>query len=64
MQELINYVGSLQVGGGINSENSSSYIEKGASHVIVTSVSYYLLSIYGFTWCMARCYGSSRLDLG
>ncbi|XP_057540014.1 1-(5-phosphoribosyl)-5-[(5-phosphoribosylamino)methylideneamino] imidazole-4-carboxamide isomerase, chloroplastic [Amaranthus tricolor] len=27
----------LQVGGGINSDNAISYIEKGASHVIVTS---------------------------
>ncbi|KAF3549652.1 hypothetical protein DY000_02001935 [Brassica cretica] len=29
--------GGLQVGGGINSENCLSYIEEGASHVIVTS---------------------------
>ncbi|CAF1700175.1 1-(5-phosphoribosyl)-5-[(5-phosphoribosylamino)methylideneamino] imidazole-4-carboxamide isomerase, chloroplastic [Brassica napus] len=31
------YPGGLQVGGGINSENCLSYIEEGASHVIVTS---------------------------
>lgn len=31
-------VGGLQIGGGINSDNSLSYIEEGASHVIVTSV--------------------------
>ncbi|XP_062167359.1 1-(5-phosphoribosyl)-5-[(5-phosphoribosylamino)methylideneamino] imidazole-4-carboxamide isomerase, chloroplastic isoform X1 [Alnus glutinosa] len=31
------YPGGLQVGGGINSDNALSYIEKGASHVIVTS---------------------------
>ncbi|KAK4835920.1 hypothetical protein QYF36_016361 [Acer negundo] len=31
------YPGGLQVGGGINSENSLSYIKEGASHVIVTS---------------------------
>ncbi|XP_056855673.1 1-(5-phosphoribosyl)-5-[(5-phosphoribosylamino)methylideneamino] imidazole-4-carboxamide isomerase, chloroplastic-like [Raphanus sativus] len=31
------YPGGLQVGGGINAENCSSYIEEGASHVIVTS---------------------------
>ncbi|XP_022132363.1 1-(5-phosphoribosyl)-5-[(5-phosphoribosylamino)methylideneamino] imidazole-4-carboxamide isomerase, chloroplastic [Momordica charantia] len=37
LEALNAYPGSLQVGGGINSENSSSYIEKGASHVIVTS---------------------------
>ncbi|PRQ30672.1 1-(5-phosphoribosyl)-5-((5-phosphoribosylamino)methylideneamino)imidazole-4-carboxamide isomerase [Rosa chinensis] len=29
--------GGLQVGGGINSDNSLQYIEEGASHVIVTS---------------------------
>ncbi|XP_076942163.1 1-(5-phosphoribosyl)-5-[(5-phosphoribosylamino)methylideneamino] imidazole-4-carboxamide isomerase HISN3, chloroplastic-like [Bidens hawaiensis] len=31
------YPGGLQVGGGINSQNALSYIEEGASHVIVTS---------------------------
>ncbi|CAN8287440.1 unnamed protein product [Cochlearia groenlandica] len=31
------YPGGLQIGGGINSENCLSYIEEGASHVIVTS---------------------------
>ncbi|PIA54627.1 hypothetical protein AQUCO_00900885v1 [Aquilegia coerulea] len=31
------YPGGLQVGGGINSDNALSYIEEGASHVIVTS---------------------------
>lgn len=31
------YPGGLQVGGGITAENASSYIEEGASHVIVTS---------------------------
>ncbi|KAF9598726.1 hypothetical protein IFM89_031394 [Coptis chinensis] len=34
---LLAYPGGLQVGGGINSDNALSYIEKGASHVIVTS---------------------------
>lgn len=33
-------LGGLQVGGGINSDNCLSYIEEGASHVIVTSVSH------------------------
>uniref|UniRef100_A0A0D3BRM2 1-(5-phosphoribosyl)-5-[(5-phosphoribosylamino)methylideneamino] imidazole-4-carboxamide isomerase HISN3, chloroplastic n=1 Tax=Brassica oleracea var. oleracea TaxID=109376 RepID=A0A0D3BRM2_BRAOL len=32
------YPGGLQVGGGISSENCLSYIEEGASHVIVTSL--------------------------
>uniref|UniRef100_UPI001CB8E88B 1-(5-phosphoribosyl)-5-[(5- phosphoribosylamino)methylideneamino] imidazole-4-carboxamide isomerase, chloroplastic n=1 Tax=Erigeron canadensis TaxID=72917 RepID=UPI001CB8E88B len=31
------YPGGLQVGGGINSRNAMSYIEEGASHVIITS---------------------------
>ncbi|KAK4834291.1 hypothetical protein QYF36_020339 [Acer negundo] len=37
IEALHAYPGGLQVGGGINSENSLSYIEEGASHVIVTS---------------------------
>ncbi len=31
------YPGGLQVGGGVNLENSSGWLEAGASHVIVTS---------------------------
>lgn len=31
------YPNALQLGGGINSNNASEYLEKGASHVIVTS---------------------------
>ncbi|KAL6988416.1 Phosphoribosylformimino-5-aminoimidazole carboxamide ribotide isomerase [Sarracenia purpurea var. burkii] len=31
------YPGGLQVGGGINLDNALSYIEEGASHVIITS---------------------------
>ncbi len=34
---LTAYPGGLQAGGGINSENAAEYIDKGASHVIVTS---------------------------
>lgn len=37
LEALRAYPGGLQVGGGINSENAASYIEYGASHVIVTS---------------------------
>ncbi|GAV81360.1 His_biosynth domain-containing protein [Cephalotus follicularis] len=37
IEALHAYPGGLQVGGGINSENSLSYINEGASHVIVTS---------------------------
>ncbi|HXC97975.1 MAG TPA: phosphoribosylformimino-5-aminoimidazole carboxamide ribotide isomerase [Verrucomicrobiae bacterium] len=31
------YPGGLQIGGGINLDNAASYLEEGASHVIVTS---------------------------
>ena len=34
---LAAYPGGLQIGGGITAENAQYYIEKGASHVIVTS---------------------------
>ncbi|KAJ1379823.1 Ribulose-phosphate binding barrel [Sesbania bispinosa] len=37
IEALHAYPGGLQVGGGINSDNCLSYIEEGASHVIVTS---------------------------
>lgn len=35
----------MQVGGGINVGNACSYLEEGASHVIVTSVGYFLNNI-------------------
>ncbi|WP_139998680.1 phosphoribosylformimino-5-aminoimidazole carboxamide ribotide isomerase [Paenibacillus paridis] len=34
---LQQYPGGLQIGGGITAENASFYLEKGASHIIVTS---------------------------
>ncbi|KAF7804292.1 1-(5-phosphoribosyl)-5-[(5-phosphoribosylamino)methylideneamino] imidazole-4-carboxamide isomerase, chloroplastic [Senna tora] len=37
LEALHAYPGGLQVGGGINSDNCLSYIDEGASHVIVTS---------------------------
>ncbi|KAL3642686.1 Phosphoribosylformimino-5-aminoimidazole carboxamide ribotide isomerase [Castilleja foliolosa] len=37
IEALHAYPGGLQVGGGINSSNALSYINEGASHVIVTS---------------------------
>jgi phosphoribosylformimino-5-aminoimidazole carboxamide ribotide isomerase len=37
IQALKEYPHGLQIGGGITSENASFYLEKGASHVIVTS---------------------------
>ncbi|MBQ7360429.1 MAG: phosphoribosylformimino-5-aminoimidazole carboxamide ribotide isomerase [Lachnospiraceae bacterium] len=37
MEALMAYPNSLQIGGGINAGNARSFIEAGASHVIVTS---------------------------
>ena len=37
LEALHAYPGGLQVGGGINADNASSFVEEGASHVIVTS---------------------------
>ena len=34
---LENFKGGLQVGGGINAENATEYLDAGASHVVVTS---------------------------
>ncbi|KRE40009.1 phosphoribosylformimino-5-aminoimidazole carboxamide ribotide isomerase [Paenibacillus sp. Soil522] len=34
---LKQYPGGLQIGGGITSDNAAFYLEKGASHIIVTS---------------------------
>ncbi|TDF94035.1 phosphoribosylformimino-5-aminoimidazole carboxamide ribotide isomerase [Paenibacillus piri] len=36
-QALRAYPGGLHIGGGITADNAASYLEKGASHVIVTS---------------------------
>lgn len=36
-EALAAYPGGLQVGGGVNAENASAWLEAGASHVIVTS---------------------------
>lgn len=36
-QALGTYPGGLQIGGGITADNAVSYLEQGASHVIVTS---------------------------
>jgi phosphoribosylformimino-5-aminoimidazole carboxamide ribotide isomerase len=37
MEALQAYPGGFQVGGGINPDNALTYIEEGASHVIITS---------------------------
>ncbi|EAR60762.1 phosphoribosylformimino-5-aminoimidazole carboxamide ribotide isomerase [Neptuniibacter caesariensis] len=44
---LETWKGGLQFGGGVNADNASSYIEAGASHVIVTS---YLFENDQFSW--------------
>lgn len=36
-EALAAYPGGLQIGGGIRAENAASWLERGASHVIVTS---------------------------
>lgn len=36
-EALMKYPGGLQIGGGIMAENAAAYLEKGATHVIVTS---------------------------
>ena len=37
LRALKAFPGGLQIGGGINPENASFYLENGASHVIITS---------------------------
>ena len=41
LSALAAYPKGLQIGGGVNAENAREYIEKGASHVIVTSYVFY-----------------------
>ena len=41
-------LGGLQLGGGINLENAMSYLNEGASHVIVTSVRAHALNLVLF----------------
>lgn len=54
----------LQFGGGVNAENAASYIEAGASHVIVTS---YLFENGQFSWqrldAVKQAVGAERLVL-
>src|SRR5437868_6176753 len=37
LEALAAYPGGLQIGGGINFSNAGSYLDAGASHIIVTS---------------------------
>ncbi|MGB0449153.1 MAG: HisA/HisF-related TIM barrel protein [Porticoccaceae bacterium] len=47
LQALNAYPKGMQFGGGVNLENASSYLEAGASHIIVTS---YLFENGEFSW--------------
>ncbi len=47
LKALQAWPGGLQFGGGVNAENAASYLEAGASHVIVTS---YLFENNAFSW--------------
>ena len=47
LKALNAWPGGLQFGGGVNAENAASYLEAGASHVIVTS---YLFEDNEFSW--------------
>ena len=47
LQALNAYPNGMQFGGGVNRENASSYLEAGASHIIVTS---YLFENGEFSW--------------
>ena len=47
LEALAAWPGGLQFGGGVNADNAASYLEAGASHVIVTS---YLFEGGQFSW--------------
>lgn len=48
-EDRIYHLGGLQVGGGINSANALTYIQEGASHVIITSVCFSFIFYRCFT---------------
>ncbi len=64
IQALKAYPGGLQVGGGINPQNASIYLDAGASHVIVTS---YVFSEGKLQWeklsQLSQIVGKNRLVL-
>lgn len=64
LEALKAYPGGLQVGGGINPENASGYLEAGASHVIVTSYVFQNGRIhYEHLMQMKKTVGKERLVL-
>ena len=63
-EALSAWEGGLQIGGGITAENAGSWLEKGASHVIVTSYIFKDGQIYEERLKrLAEAVGSSRLVL-
>ncbi|MBR1478968.1 MAG: phosphoribosylformimino-5-aminoimidazole carboxamide ribotide isomerase [Lachnospiraceae bacterium] len=63
-EALSAYPGGMQVGGGINADNAAEYIERGASHVIVTSYVFYDRHIdYGRMEKLVKAVGRERLVL-
>ena len=64
MEALKAYPGGLQIGGGITAENAQDYIQKGASHVIVSS---YVFKGGEILWdrliALKKAVGSDRIVL-
>jgi phosphoribosylformimino-5-aminoimidazole carboxamide ribotide isomerase len=61
---LSEYEGGLQIGGGINDENAKSFLDMGASHVIVTSFVFREGEIdFSRLKRLVSAVGSSRLTL-
>jgi len=64
MEALRAYPGGLQIGGGINIENAQTYLDEGASHVIVTS---WVFRDGHIDWArlkaLVECIGKERLVL-
>lgn len=61
---LAAYPGGLQIGGGMTDENAAYFLEKGASHVIVTSFVFRQGQVdYGNLDRMVRAIGKDRLVL-
>ena len=56
-------LGGLQVGGGINLENAISYLNEGASHVIVTSVRAHALICVNYIILLLLRFVTSCIDV-
>jgi phosphoribosylformimino-5-aminoimidazole carboxamide ribotide isomerase len=63
-QALAAWPGGMQIGGGINSDNARSYLDAGASHVIVTSWAFHGGRIdFDRLSVLTRAIGEKRLVL-